>query len=418
MNEIIQNFPDKKVLFVDDEEKALKWFKRVVKDDFEVLTATSVDEGWEVLKENAQDIALVICDQRMPDKLGVELLKMAREKYPKIIRILTTAYSDLDSAIASINEGGIFQYIPKPWDQRFLRSVLVSAWDFYYTQRERDLLLNAKLSILQRMRATDRVQSLSVLATGLSFRLKNALSALASFTGQLPNDLRNEWDRIAKKQSQVPWQDLGLLARQENQSVLKLVKQLVRSIEPQAPVTFETLKIDTFIGAAAEAVGKNGEEAVSGIELDFSSELSALRVEAALLQRGFYLLLQSLGTAGLGGKLSLSGEETVSSQGTVSGIHIHLTTNSETLRPEQIARLFALLTQSEENKLSLDLLGAFFIIYHHGGEIALCFDRPDGLAVEIFLPLDAEQVESVEVEEGASLNKLLSRFDAWDASLL
>ena len=66
------------ILFVDDEEKALKYFHRAFDKHFQIITASSADEGWSMIEENSENIAVLISDQRMPGRTGVELLGQVR----------------------------------------------------------------------------------------------------------------------------------------------------------------------------------------------------------------------------------------------------------------------------------------------------------------------------------------------------
>lgn len=104
------------VLFVDDENQALKYFSKAFKKEHTILTSNSVDDAINVLEEHHEEIAVVICDQRMPIKYGIELLKYTHQNYPHIIRMLTTAYCDLEDSIHAINQAEVFRYIPKPWN--------------------------------------------------------------------------------------------------------------------------------------------------------------------------------------------------------------------------------------------------------------------------------------------------------------
>jgi response regulator RpfG family c-di-GMP phosphodiesterase len=83
------------LLYVDDEEMALKYFTRAFENRFPILTALNAAEGYRLLEENRERIGLVITDQRMPGEKGVQFLERARQLHPRAIRILTTAYSDL-----------------------------------------------------------------------------------------------------------------------------------------------------------------------------------------------------------------------------------------------------------------------------------------------------------------------------------
>ena len=144
-------------LFVDDEEKAQKYFRMAYANDFPVLTAGSVPEALEILEQRGDEIAVLITDQRMPGQQGVDLLKRAREEWPEIVRILTTAYSDLDDAITAVNRGEILRYVTKPWDIQALRLELRHAMDFFILRRERDQLLAEKIGVRRRMAQSDRL---------------------------------------------------------------------------------------------------------------------------------------------------------------------------------------------------------------------------------------------------------------------
>src|ERR1700689_3834045 len=92
------------VLYVDDEPQPLKLFRQIFSEVFTVLTAGSVDEALKITIADGNNIGIVITDQRMPQKTGVNLLNKLRQSHPAIIRILTTAYSDLQSAIEAVNQ--------------------------------------------------------------------------------------------------------------------------------------------------------------------------------------------------------------------------------------------------------------------------------------------------------------------------
>ena len=87
------------ILIVDDEPQAVKYFKKAFGAKYEVLTATSADKAESLVLSGDHNIALVITDQRMPGRSGVSLLNRIRNERPDIIRMLTTAYADLDSAM-------------------------------------------------------------------------------------------------------------------------------------------------------------------------------------------------------------------------------------------------------------------------------------------------------------------------------
>ena len=146
------------ILYIDDEEKALKYFRMAFAPKFSILTASSGEEGLAMLRKEAGKIGVVVSDQRMPGMIGAEVLGRVREEFPHVVRILTTAYSDLPSAILAVNKGHIYQYVVKPWEVPELEMVLHRAVDYHHVLSERDELLRLKLTTLQRIICCDRVK--------------------------------------------------------------------------------------------------------------------------------------------------------------------------------------------------------------------------------------------------------------------
>lgn len=129
------------VLFVDDETQALKYLPRALAHVCAVKTAPSVREAIQIL-DDSDKVAVIITDQMMPEERGTALLAHARDNYPHIVRILTTAYADLDSAIESINSGEIFRFIEKPWDMAMLEVIVREALDRYRDQLRPEAFAN------------------------------------------------------------------------------------------------------------------------------------------------------------------------------------------------------------------------------------------------------------------------------------
>lgn len=113
------------LLFVDDEERILRSLKFLFQRDYRVLTATRGSEALALLREQAVDV--LICDQRMPEMSGVDVLRQARDIAPDTMRMLLTGYSDIKAVVDSINEGEVFRYLHKPWDREEIRRTIASA---------------------------------------------------------------------------------------------------------------------------------------------------------------------------------------------------------------------------------------------------------------------------------------------------
>ncbi len=122
--------PEKSILVVDDEKNAVSAIERnLTLDGYRVLTAGSAMEGFELLATNR--VAVVVSDQWMPDMNGNEFLSRVREMHPETVRILITGRGDLESVTDAINNGAIFKFLVKPWNDDFLRDTVGEALRHY-----------------------------------------------------------------------------------------------------------------------------------------------------------------------------------------------------------------------------------------------------------------------------------------------
>ena len=174
------------ILFVDDEEAWRLIFERNLKGIFNVKTVKNADEGWEFLRKHSNDVAIVISDQRMPGRPGIELLKQARAYFPRVIRILTTGFSDPTTAIHATNQGAVYHYISKPWNEEELITILKRAMEFYVIRQDRDNLMERKLSSIQRKTLESKLQCMLVF--GASSELENSNGAFECYLKSVFSD--------------------------------------------------------------------------------------------------------------------------------------------------------------------------------------------------------------------------------------
>lgn len=132
------------ILYIDDEINNLVAFKANFRRDYEIYTAETTDEALNILKNNK--ISIIISDQRMPGKNGVEFLQEIISEFPDPIRILLTGYSDIQVVIDAINKGQVFRYITKPFSDVEIKMTIDNAMEVYNLREENRELLK-KLSI-------------------------------------------------------------------------------------------------------------------------------------------------------------------------------------------------------------------------------------------------------------------------------
>ena len=125
------------VLVVDDEPRSIESLQRILEDCFDVKGAASVEKAEEILER--EWVQVILCDQRMPHVSGVEFLKSVRERWPEVVRMIISGYTDAEDIIRSINEAGIYQYVMKPWQPEGLILTLKNAVHLFELQRQNEL---------------------------------------------------------------------------------------------------------------------------------------------------------------------------------------------------------------------------------------------------------------------------------------
>jgi response regulator RpfG family c-di-GMP phosphodiesterase len=139
----------KTLLLVDDEENILSSLRRLLrKDGYRILCASSGQEGLALL-EQEPDIDLIMSDQRMPQMTGTVFLRQARKVSPNSVRIVLSGYTDLESVTEAINEGAVYKFLTKPWDDEILRLSIKEALHYKWTIDENRMLQSMLMEVNQ-----------------------------------------------------------------------------------------------------------------------------------------------------------------------------------------------------------------------------------------------------------------------------
>jgi len=142
------------ILLVDDEVEVLKALTRTLRSLCEVKTAESGSDALEILKN--ETIHLIIADQQMPVMSGVELLKIVYEKYPHIVRVILTGFSDVNDLIDAINDARIYRYLTKPWENKELKFVVQRAIERFQLQEENQSLIESVKNKNKKLRQKEK----------------------------------------------------------------------------------------------------------------------------------------------------------------------------------------------------------------------------------------------------------------------
>ncbi len=125
------------VLFVDDEEKILKSLKRGLLDEpYNTLFALSGKEALEILQR--EEVHIIVTDMRMPEMSGLDLLRIVKQDYPHIVRMVLSGYTQVTTLLTAINQGEIFKFITKPWQlEEEFKPAIREAVEYYEFRNQR-----------------------------------------------------------------------------------------------------------------------------------------------------------------------------------------------------------------------------------------------------------------------------------------
>ena len=124
-----------KILCVDDEPNVLHSLRRLFIDEaYIILSAASAEEGLKILA--IETVQIIISDYRMPNMNGVDFLREVRACWPDTVRIVLSGYADTASIVSAINEGEIYRFVPKPWNDDELKVTIANAMERYHLLKQ------------------------------------------------------------------------------------------------------------------------------------------------------------------------------------------------------------------------------------------------------------------------------------------
>jgi two-component system probable response regulator PhcQ len=415
----VQNFYDYKkfaILYVDDEEKSLKYFARAFEEHFRILTAPNAQEGLKVLEQNQDGIAILMTDQRMPGEKGTWLLEKARQLRPRIIRILATAYSDMDAAIAAVNTGAIYKYVTKPWDPPQLETTLKRGLEFFIVQRERDNLLKEKMSVLHNIMIADRIVSMGLLAAGLSHHIRNSLVAVKTFLDLAPAKLKEESIDLDGLRNPEFWKDYYHNVQGQIEKINGMLKDLWSVSEERATQFKDQVRLHEVVAAALSRVGDALAAKGLRVENTVPDSIPVMSVDKFKFERLFELLFKDEAVSlPAGSVIAVSARSKPGDSNDKAEIQIELKDNGPGLPKEALRLIFDPFTLRSDSPLEygINLMAVYFIVHHHGGRIAATSDPGQGTTFQISMPVNCDQAPRTEENE-QFLHKVLLTDQLWE----
>ncbi|HSA10408.1 MAG TPA: hybrid sensor histidine kinase/response regulator [Candidatus Paceibacterota bacterium] len=415
----MQNLYDYKrfaVLYVDDEEMSLKYFTRAFQDQFRILTASNARDGFKLLEEHKDEIGLLMTDQRMPGEKGVWLLEKARQLRPHIIRILATAYSDIDAAVAAVNAGAIYKYVNKPWDPPQLENTLKRGLEFFMVHRERDQLLKEKLSVLRNMMIADRIVSLGLLAAGLSHHIRNALVAVKTFLDLAPAKMEEEKADLEGLRNPDFWSEYYQSVQGQIEKINNLLKDLWTASEKPMFEFNDRVHLHEVVAETVAQLRDSFSAKQIEIENRITGSLPVLRVDKPKICRLFELLFKDeIATLPAGSRVTLSARLLDGVQPGGQAIEVQVSDDGPGLPKEALRLVFDpfVVRNDSPKEYGIHLMACYFIVHHHGGRIDATSGEGGGTTFTLRLPLNPDQAQPTENEE-EFLRKVMLSDNLWE----
>jgi two-component system probable response regulator PhcQ len=405
------------VLYVDDEDKSLKYFVRAFGDQFRILTATNAQDGLKLFEQHKDEIGLLMTDQRMPGEKGVWLLEKSRQLQPRIIRILATAFADMDAAIAAVNTGAIYKYITKPWDPPQLENTLKRGLEFFIVQRERDQLLKEKMSVLHNMMIADRIVSLGLLAAGLSHHIRNSLVAVKTFLDLAPAKLEEENIDLNGLRNPDFWKEYYQNVQTQIEKINGMLKDLWTASEKPNFVFADQVRLHTVVSETVDQLKPGFAAKNITVENRIPDSLPPLNVEKPKFYRLFELLLKDeIASLPAGSRVELSAKLLGDLPPEKQQIQLQIHDNGPGLPKEALRLVFDPFVVRSDSPMEygIHLMACYFIVHHHGGRIDARSEPGQGTTFTLRLPLSPAHAPVIAQNETEFLQKVLLSDALWE----
>lgn len=370
------------ILFVDDEQQTLKYFEKAFSAYFRIMTAQSAEEARRIIEDSPQEIGVLITDQRMPKQTGVDLLDQVRQSYPGIVRILTTAYADLDSAVQAVNEGAVFRYVTKPWNIHELRGVLKNAMDFFLLQRERDVLMKEKIHALHRILLLDRTRSWSIIVACLGRRINHATPALKRYVDLALTCNLSSSDTFAEL-------DLWMIGPEEIKKFIASASDIFSHLSFSECISdFSSIDVEQLLG---DAVRQSSQK--DSFKINVIDKSPHVKANHSMISKGLVSMVNCMARSS---EQSQTVQVTLSKSTVrnVNGVRIDMNITDGRQMNEKATEFYRGLYEIDnKNGLhQMEAMSVFFAAYHHCGEVTMDWTS-DELKWSMQIPCSADEVD-------------------------
>ncbi|WP_395732422.1 response regulator [Prosthecobacter sp.] len=377
------------ILYVDDEEKALHYFKEIFGDEYTIHVANNAMDGYRILQNYGPQIGLLLTDQRMPGPSGVELMEHARKLNPNLVRILVTAYTDYHAAVDAVNSGRCFRYIHKPWDPDELGVVIKHALNYYHALIERERLLVEKAESVRNMLSADKVSGLGILAEGLNHHLRNALTVVRAFIDLAPMKLMEEIGGAHPRDPSF-WIDVQNQAQSQLERIQSMLARLAEASHSKRLERNDECHLSSVMSEMLELFSQQMKEKNLHLEISVDPGLPPVLVHGARFRQMWRLIfMEELTHLSPGDSIHISAKVRQDARGR-SHLVMYVRDTGVWEGADKPVNLFdPFYTRSRKpDDFGVNMMACYVTMHLHGGTAEARHLEPRGLELEFSLPVE------------------------------
>ncbi len=171
------------LLIIDDEVQITQSLQRLFRKKYNLFIAATGKDAYDILLKT--DINVIISDQRMPEMTGVQFFAKIKDEFPNVIRLILTAYTDVEEIISAINDGNIFRYIKKPWNPIEIEAIVKESFDKYNLIAENRQLIKDLVTAKEKAEEGDKLKT--AFLNNISHEIRTPLNAISGFSEIVAN---------------------------------------------------------------------------------------------------------------------------------------------------------------------------------------------------------------------------------------
>jgi signal transduction histidine kinase len=366
------------ILYIDDEVENLEAFQDEFEEYFTIHTAATGAKGLSLLAR--EPVALVLADQRMPVMTGVEVLEETQKIDPRILRILITAYADIEVVIDSINKGNVYRYFKKPWEHEDIRTGLMRGIEFYHSTRERERLQAEKIENMKKMIRSNRLAAVGTMVSGLVHEIRNPMVAIQSFLQLMPRKMEDR-DFLTR---------YVRIAQGEADRIEKLLENMLSFARPARPV-LRLCDMNELVDRTIQLLEFQAKRTNIRVAFEKDSSLPKVYTDPNQMTQ----VLQNLGLNALQA-MERSGELTfrtflATGEGGENRVALEIRDMGPGIPTDHLDKVFDPFFTTKDEGTGLGLSIAYQIVNEHHGLLEVVSEPGEGTTFTISLPLAEQQ---------------------------